>query len=585
MHRKHQAEFDWITDDIIAGAPINEIDVVATPGAGKSSLPIQAVKLIKAGLVDRIAWIVPRSALQNQGERGFMDPFFMKMFDCDLLIRASTNEFNPCRGTSGFVTTYQAISADKENTVIREVRSKRYIIFLDEFHHLEDDGVWHQAINAIVNSCKYVVKMTGTLGRGDKKPIAYINYRGSLPVFNTKESSRLILYTRTDGLREKAILPIQFHLNDGEFKWRDAKGNEKSVSSFKKALTPKQQTASLFTALNSEFFVQILRDCVIHWKHWKISHPTAKLLIVCADYDGAQRALDMLKRSVGTYALIATSHETENAIKSINKFKSSACDCLVTIAMAYEGLDVPEISHICTLTNISSREWIEQMIARAVRIDRAYPYEAQMAYVFAPMDKRLKKVVDLVKKEQVSAIEYFSNIKQEDDAQDLLEGEVVEEDLFPEMAEALPGIEPISSRLTDKSKLLLGELSIPGVVGVKPFRFAIVKTVREQETELRQEIHKHINIFCHNNSYRHQRINSEIKAKFNKQRDLMTLGELRNLRIYIIKYYPINGSVISSEGVSAQRKRQDRVSNKVKTWTTRSEIMDKMNMNPINDLL
>ena len=45
-------------------------------------------------------------------------------------------------------------------------------------------------------------------------------------------------------------------------------------------------------------------------------------------------------------------------------------DVLVTVAMAYEGLDIPAVSHLICLTRIRSTPWIEQMTARANRIDR-----------------------------------------------------------------------------------------------------------------------------------------------------------------------------------------------------------------------
>jgi hypothetical protein len=60
---------------------------------------------------------------------------------------------------------------------------------------------------------------------------------------------------------------------------------------------------------------------------------------------------------------------------------------LVTVAMAYEGLDVPEIAVVATLTHIRSRPWLEQMVARATRVDpQAGAYETQQALVFHPDD-------------------------------------------------------------------------------------------------------------------------------------------------------------------------------------------------------
>jgi superfamily II DNA or RNA helicase len=555
MQRKHQREFEDIISDIIAGSGVKIVDIIATPGAGKSSIPIQATRLIKAGLADAISWIVPRSALQSQGERNFFDPFFRKMFNHEYVIRSSTNEINPCRGTNGFVTTYQAISADKNKTVLREVLSKRYIIILDEPHHLEKDGIWHEAIDPIVQAGHFLIKMTGTLGRGDKKEIAYINYRNMRPYFKNSEESRMILYTRIDALKERAILPIEFHLSDGEFEWIRENGDKTKVKSFKGAITPKIRSEALFTALNSEFAGQMLRECVIHWYSIREKNHLSKLLIVTSDYEQAKNVLHMMKRSVGIDAEIATSHESPAAHRAINRFKANQCDCLVTIAMAYEGLDVPSITHICVLTNIRSREWIEQMLARGVRIDKfcGLPYEAQKCYVFAPMDPKFLKVVKMIKMQQLSAIEYFAKVKED------REKEEVEAD--PEEQEECPGITPIYSKMTDRDKFLMG---LEGK-DIAPEKVEVIKTIKEQEIELRQQITDHVNAFCRVNRYHPHTINAEIKRKLNKARDLMALSELKRAFIYVVNTYPVERPKTIKEipGVSVSRGTGKRVSSKV----------------------
>jgi|GEM_PF-644650 superfamily II DNA or RNA helicase len=579
MMRKHQKDFEGIATGIVNGSGVKIIDIVATPGAGKSSIPIQATKLIKARLADKILWVVPRSALQNQGERGFFDPFFREMFNHDCLIRAATNDINPCRGTDGFVTTYQAISSDKYLTVLNEVKSKKYIIILDEPHHLEKNGVWHESIDKIVMAGHFLIKMTGTLGRGDKKEIAYINYKKKLPYFKNCDESRLIVYSRVQALKEKAILPIEFHLNDGQFEWERANGDVKSIPSFKSARTPTQQSESLFTALNSEFAAEMLRSCVIHWRGIKKKNPGAKLLVITADYNQAKEVLYMLKRSIGLNAMIATSHESKEAIKAINRFKFDDCSVLVTIAMAYEGLDVPAITHECVLTNIRSREWIEQMLARGVRIDKnAGPYESQKCYVFAPMDKRFKKVVGMIKRQQVAAIEFYAKVKEE--MEPLTGPEIFEE------TEPRKEITPISSSMTGKDQFLMGIDT--GLGGVQSNAYVNeIKTVKEQEIELRQVVHSHINKYCFENRYKQQRINSELKIKHGKCRDHMTLPELEKLHIYIKKFYPVGSikTIKDIPGISIQRGCSKRVTRKVEKWTGRSEILKQSCYDPIRNLL
>jgi len=570
-----QADFKYVISGIISGSGVKIIDILGTPGAGKSTIPIQACELIKAGLADAVLWIVPRSALQNQGEHGFIDPFFMDLFNHSFQIRESTNEYNPCRGTNGFVTTYQAIGVDTKNTVLNEVKSKRYIIILDEFHHLEKDGVWHEAINRIVMAGHFLIKMTGTLGRGDKKEIAYINYKNKMPYFKNCGEEALIVYSRIDALKEKAILPIEFHLSDGEFEWAKRNGEHASVKSFKQAYTPQQKSEALFTAINSEFATGLLRSCVVSWQSLKKKNSNAKLLIVTAGRKQAGNAVFMLNRGVGIKAEIAISHESKKAIKSIKRFKSGKCCCLVTIAMAYEGLDVPGITHICVLTNIRSREWIEQMLARGVRIDKnraAGPYESQRCYVFAPMDRQFKKVVDMIRKQQVSAIEFFSKIKEEKEI-DIEQDKELDPDAIKKGE-----IIPISSKITGKDSFLMG-LENNGSVNQETEINIPVMTIKEQELFTRKTVHNHVNQYCFKNRYRQERINHELKLKFGKARKLMTLPELKTLMTYLIEYYPVEKTetIRDIKGISIRRGKSIRVSNKVKPFFGSSDIIKQSN--------
>src|SRR4051794_585381 len=80
---------------------------------------------------------------------------------------------------------------------------------------------------------------------------------------------------------------------------------------------------------------------------------------------------------------------------------SDAIDILVTVAMAYEGLDNPAITYIACLTHIRSYPWIEQMVARATRYDpEAGPWELQSAHIFVPDDQKMQDVLKLIQDEQ-----------------------------------------------------------------------------------------------------------------------------------------------------------------------------------------
>ena len=68
--------------------------------------------------------------------------------------------------------------------------------------------------------------------------------------------------------------------------------------------------------------------------------------------------------------------------------------------MAYEGLDVKPVTHICCLTHIRSTPWIEQMLARAWR---ASPGKTR-SWAFIPDDPYMKRIIVRIKKEEPGKI-------------------------------------------------------------------------------------------------------------------------------------------------------------------------------------
>ncbi len=543
--RKHQRDFQQIIDGIIAGSGVKKILLSVTPGGGKSSIPIIAGKLIKAGIADALCWVVPRQALQDQGERVFLDPFFRKLFGHNLTMRSATNEINPCRGQNGFITTYQALGVDTELTVAREFSKKRYILILDEYHHVEKDGVWHKALKSIYEQAVFIILMTGTLERGDGKPVAFTPYRDGRPDFKNTTTA-VVTYNRQDALAEKAILPVSFHMSDGIFEWETQSGDVKHVDSFSK-VKKQDQDPALYTALNTNFAAQLLRESVLHWEKYKRENPGAKLLVVTADYKGAKAVTEMLSRGMRIFAKIATSHKPKQAVAAIKQFKSSGLDVLVTIAMAYEGLDVPPITHICCLTQIRSTPWIEQMIARAVRIDSAAgPYSSQLAHVFAPKDQKFLKIVHRIEHDQAASLR-----------------------LQKKTATAAAG--------TGTGTGTGGNGIIPrnGVMTDIVITGQETETISEKEIRLRREICAHINRFAFDNRYKPQKINTELKHKMGAPRDQLDLPRLEFLLQYIREHYPIKRqySTITKE-ISPPRARRKRVQTKVTPWTGSREYRE-----------
>jgi superfamily II DNA or RNA helicase len=514
-----------IIDGIVAGSGIRDIIIKATPGAGKSSLPIIAGKLITADLADALCWVCPRMSLQDQAERNFIDPFFRDLFKHWLTIRASTNENNPCRGMNGFVTTYQAIGVDKEQTVLRDFMRKRYILILDEYHHAEaEDGSWTKALIPLYEQAAFRVLMSGTLSRGDGKKLAFTPYMetlgGSVPILEGNHETAVIEYTRADALDEKAILPINFIFAEGSAKWQKKSG--KVVESDLSSAYGENGRHALYTALHTEYATELLTYAVNHWtNHRNTINRHAKLLVVAASIKYAKQYSDYLK-NMGVNARIATSEDGPDAIKAIKAYKSNKVDILVSVNICYEGLDVPAISHIACLTNIRSYEWILQMAARGVRIDpNGGPYETQCAYVFAPSDQMYVDIKSQIEAEQIPFIEAKRNASRPSS------GATTEDGGGFFLTPAPGGITPLSSALLGKREMFLGKSPEPE------------KTASEQEAELRQNIDDHIKAYCRQNRFKPQVLNFEVLEAMRKKRQDMTIKELEACLSFVKGRYPL----------------------------------------------
>ena len=125
------------------------------------------------------------------------------------------------------------------------------------------------------------------------------------------------------------------------------------------------------------------------------------------DQANARRYLARLRSWVrrdqaGQDVRIATSEEPDAQAAALAAFRLAAEPAiLVTVAMAYEGLDAPETAVVAALTGIRSRPWLEQMIARATRVDPyAGPYAGQRALVFDPDDPMFRRFRERIETEQ-----------------------------------------------------------------------------------------------------------------------------------------------------------------------------------------
>lgn len=583
--REHQSEFVDIMRRIRTGEPIRKIIVHVTPGGGKSALPvIAASELIRGGLADKLCWVAPRLSLVEQAEDSFLDPAWRLTLNHRYTIRASTNDLDPSRGTAGYATTKAALVQDSSGINAQEFERFRYILVIDEAHHVsaDEDGGYYKAIRPLLDRAAFVILMTGTLERhkanGDLGRIAEIPYRddpgGAKPDFdNLPPDTISISYGREQALHEHAIVPLHVVYHDAHAAWIDPDGDMVERTSFD--LARDLSGAMRRAVLKTEFAFSLIDEAIDHWlRHRSQVYGKSKMIVVAPDQKTAKTYIaHILKR--GIKAALAISNDGKEAQEAIKRFRKSdgkdkGTNCLVTVAMAYEGLDDKRITHICCLTDYRSRPWIEQMIARATRFNpdpAAGPWEGQWAYLFSPDDGDMRKILIRIKAEEIRAI----GSRQ---PEPMISATGVGEGGMPPLFELTPGdIVPVGSRFTQARatdldgseqasyaehawlkqqldahnlggtttglKSLLNSLGVAiPKLDVTIEQTSLLVTDSEEEKRLREAIQARCN-WADNHLFERAfgKANGIVLAEFKKPRDQMTLPELRKCWAFVSRRF------------------------------------------------
>ena len=442
--RSHQAEIRAIVQAIAAGEASGVRDVLAavTPGGGKSLLPvIAAAQLIAAGIVERVCWVVPRDSLRLQAEEAFADPVWRVALGHDLLVRAAENAPDLCRGLAGYVTTYQGVAAAPD-LHLAEFRRHRYLLVVDEAHHLpaplpggaiegaaasDEPAGWSAAIEPLLASAAIRLLLSGTLERADGRKILGLPYRrvsgGRDEIDLGAPGFAVVGYSRARALAERAVLPVSFAALDGEASWLGPQGEDGQRLQFGphrlQTLAVSEATRpALFTALRTGFAEDLLRRAFTATRELRArrrerlgadagvaAKGLGKLLVVAPDQQQARWYVDVLRRWVPARQAgeigLAVSDERGSHETLVDFRMRPQPSVMVTVAMAYEGLDVPEVAVVAALTHIRSIAWLEQMVARATRVDRhAGSYEEQSALVFHPDDPLFGRFRERMEREQ-----------------------------------------------------------------------------------------------------------------------------------------------------------------------------------------
>jgi superfamily II DNA or RNA helicase len=346
---------------------------VATPGAGKTTFALTALRVVLADCPRRIVVVTPTAHLKTQWAQAaaqlqlHLDPAW------------SPSDGHLPKDMHGVVTTYQqvALSAPAMRSIAQDA-----LVILDEVHHGGEERVWGDALRSAFGAAARRLSLSGTPFRSDTRAIPFVRYVAdeAVPDFE---------YGYGDALRDgRVVRPIYFPAVGGKMEWSAPDGAVYSAS-FDDPLTNALANQRLRTALSLEgdWLPTVLRDAVDRLRQVRRVQPDAGGLVIATDQEHARGIADLLTWRFHTDATLVTSDDP-SASERIAAFAKNSNEWLVAVRMVSEGVDIPRLRVGVYATTTTTDLFFRQAVGRLVRW---VPGVAdQRAWLFIPDDQRLR---------------------------------------------------------------------------------------------------------------------------------------------------------------------------------------------------
>jgi superfamily II DNA or RNA helicase len=350
-----------------------EFLAVATPGAGKTTFALAALRTVLAQQPARVVIVAPTAHLKVQWAAAatqlglHLDP-----------------AWTPADGAMppdmhGVVTSYQQVAMSARE--LRPLARGAYVV-LDEVHHAGDEQAWGDAVREAFGASARRLCLSGTPFRSDTRAIPFVRYEQdeAVPDFE---------YGYGDALRDgRVVRPVYFPRVGGEMEWSAPDGAVHQAT-FDDPLAAQLANQRLRTALSldGEWLPAVLRDAVARLDDVRRHQPDAGGLVIAMDQDHARGIAQLLRREIGRPAEVVTSDDPD-ASSRIGRFAASADPWLVAVRMVSEGVDIPRLRVGVYATTVTTDLFFRQAVGRFVRWTPGI--RDQRSWLFIPDDLRLR---------------------------------------------------------------------------------------------------------------------------------------------------------------------------------------------------
>jgi len=355
-------------------SPAPSFLVVATPGAGKTTFALAAVRrALVARRVRRFVVVVPTQHLKNQWAHA------AEALDLHLDPNWSAGYGSLPSDVHGVVVTYQQVAANPGalRTLVHGA-----LAVLDEIHHAGESRAWGDGVRFAFEHASRRLSLSGTPFRSDQNIIPFVRYDGDLAEADYE-------YGYGEALKDRAVVrPVYFPRIKGHMEWT-APGGLEYAATFDDPLTRELANQRLRTALDAEgdWLAAVIEQAHAQLSHLRTRDPRAAGLVIAMDQEHARNIAGIMQERLGVTAVVATSDEP-SASEKISAFARGTPPWIVAVRMVSEGVDIPRLRVGVYATNTVTDLFFRQAVGRLVRWSGRDA--RQTAYMFIPDDLRLR---------------------------------------------------------------------------------------------------------------------------------------------------------------------------------------------------
>lgn len=271
----------------------------------------------------------------------------------------------------------------------------KILLVLDEAHHYGEDMTWGEDIYEAFHKADFRMAASGTPYRTDMNKIACLLYGPSgLP--GELEGIPEFIYPYEQSLQDGNVAPIVTRLIGGSvstqtgtlkecFDFADGDYSEMFGSENMDLIRRRLRLATIVSDEWQHAAIKEARKCLIAYR--KDGNPWAGL-ITCSTIEQSTKIAKHIKDTYNDRVeTIVDSANTIKAVKKVNEDKS--IDWVVSITKVSEGVSISRLRVGLLLSNVTTRNFFEQLRGRLARLYKNVPATSQPATFFIPKDPRL----------------------------------------------------------------------------------------------------------------------------------------------------------------------------------------------------